>query len=130
MGLSSFHIQEEEICLTYRALHLPHKVKTQYGTYKYKNIVDTSISCQISCQSTSILKGCMYIMYDIKRPLVMEEDWSSAHHFRNFPRQKKVLCLWSEMWILHFYFVGRYVHVPTTTTFKPKHCVHTKLDLY
>ncbi len=29
----------------------------------------------------------------------MEEDWSSAHHFRNFPRQKRVvLRMWSEMY--------------------------------
>ena len=29
----------------------------------------------------------------------MEEDWSSANHFGNFPRQKKVFCVWSEMQI-------------------------------
>ncbi len=36
----------------------------------------------------------------------MEEDWSSANFFRNFPRQKKVLCKWSKMQILRFYFNG------------------------
>ncbi len=37
----------------------------------------------------------------------MEEDRSSAHHFRIFPRQKKLLCTWSEMYILCFHFVGQ-----------------------
>ncbi len=32
----------------------------------------------------------------------MEEDWSSANHFRNFQRQKKVLCVWCKMQILCF----------------------------
>ncbi len=27
---------------------------------------------------------------------------------QDFPRQKKVLCVWSKMQILHFYFVGQY----------------------
>ncbi len=27
----------------------------------------------------------------------MEEDWLSANHLGNFPRQKKVLCMWSKM---------------------------------
>ncbi len=35
----------------------------------------------------------------------MEEDWSSANHFRNFLRQKKVLCVSCKMQILRFYFV-------------------------
>ncbi len=35
-------------------------------------------------------------MFDIVHtPLVMEENWLSANCFRNFPRQKKVLCVWS-----------------------------------
>ncbi len=27
----------------------------------------------------------------------MEEDWSSAYFFRNFPKRKKVLCVWSDL---------------------------------
>ena len=42
---------------------LLHKVKRQY--VQIKNIVDTAIKHQISGQSTSIPKGCMYIMFDI-----------------------------------------------------------------
>ncbi len=37
----------------------------------------------------------------------MVEHWSSAIFFRNFPRQKRVLCVWPKMHILHFYFVGQ-----------------------
>ena len=37
----------------------------------------------------------------------MEEHWSSAYFFRNFPRQKKVLSVWPTMHILCFYFVGQ-----------------------
>ncbi len=37
----------------------------------------------------------------------MEDHWSSAKCLRNFPRQKKVLCMWCKMHILHFYFVGQ-----------------------
>ncbi len=40
-------------------------------------------------------------------PLSMAENLSSANHFRNFPRQKKVISLWSKMQILPFYFVGQ-----------------------
>ena len=40
----------------------------------------------------------------------MKEDWSSANHLRNFPRQKKALCVWSKMQILHFYFVLQTLH--------------------
>ncbi len=36
--------------------------------------------------------------------LVMEEDCSSANHFR----QKKALCVWSKVEILRFYFVGHF----------------------
>ena len=43
------------------------------------------------------------------QPLVMGEEWSSANHFWNFPRQKKVFCVWSKMQILRvfFYFMGQ-----------------------
>ena len=41
--------------------HLPHTVKMQY--VQIENIVDTSIKRKISGQSTSMLKGCMY-MFD------------------------------------------------------------------
>ena len=52
--------------------HLLYQVKTQY-LYIYKK-VDTSIEHQISVQSTTVVKGCMYIclMQQIL-PLVMEE---------------------------------------------------------
>ncbi len=40
-------------------------------------------------------------------PLVMEERWSSANFFTNFPKQKKVLSVWSKMHILRFTFCGR-----------------------
>ncbi len=35
----------------------------------------------------------------------MEEHSSSANFFRNFPRQKKVLCVWSTIHIPRFYVV-------------------------
>ncbi len=44
-------------------LTLPHQVKTQY--LQISNIVDTSIKHQISGQSTTVVKGCMYIMFDM-----------------------------------------------------------------
>ena len=37
----------------------------------------------------------------------MAEDWSSANFFRNHPRQKKVVCMKTEMQILRFYLVGQ-----------------------
>ena len=37
----------------------------------------------------------------------MGEHSSSANFFRNFQRQKKILCVWSKMDILCFYFVGQ-----------------------
>ncbi len=37
----------------------------------------------------------------------MEDDWSSAHYFRTFPRHQSVQCMWSERLILRFYFVGQ-----------------------
>ncbi len=49
-----------------------------------------------SRQSTSMVVTMYIIMFNIL-PLVMEEDWSSADHFWNFTRQKKVLCMWFEM---------------------------------
>ena len=36
----------------------------------------------------------------------MEEHWSSANFFRNFPRRKKVLCMWSKMH-MYWYFMGQ-----------------------
>ena len=48
----------------------------------------------------------MYVhMFDIV--VTMKEYWSSANFSRNHPRQKKVLCMWSKMHILSFYFVGQ-----------------------
>ena len=35
----------------------------------------------------------------------MQEHWSSATFCTNIPRQKNVLCVWSKIHILHFYFV-------------------------
>ncbi len=40
----------------------------------------------------------------------MEEDWLSAYHFWNFPRQKKVFCVGSKMQILHFARQKWYLH--------------------
>ncbi len=46
----------------------------------------------------------------VELPLVMEEHWSSANFFRNFLRQKKVVCMKSEMQILRFYLVRQNWH--------------------
>ena len=48
----------------------------------------------------------MFDMIDILA-LVLEEHWSSANFVNNYPRQKKVPCMWSNMHILRFYFVGQ-----------------------
>ena len=66
--LQGFHYS----CVLLIATYLPHKVKTQY--VQISNIVDTSFKHQIFCQSTSMVKGCMYICL-IDLPLVMEEYW-------------------------------------------------------
>ena len=86
--------------------NLPSQVKTQY--LQIQNIVDTSIKHPISSQSTTVVKDCMYIwlMWQIL-PLVMEEHWSCANFFKNLPRYNKVVCMGSEMEILHFYLVGQ-----------------------
>ncbi len=42
---------------------LPHQVKVQY--LQVKNTVDTSIKRYISGQFSTLLKGCMYIMFDM-----------------------------------------------------------------
>ena len=41
---------------------LPYQLKTQY--LQILNVVDTSIKRQISGQSTTVVKGCMYITFD------------------------------------------------------------------
>ena len=83
---------------------LPSQVKTQY--LQISNIVDTYIKYPISGQSTTVVKGCIWLIWQIL-PLVMEEYWSSANFFKNIPRWKKVVCMKSEMQILHFYLVGQ-----------------------
>ncbi len=81
------------------------------------NIKDTctSIKHQISSQSTSMLKGCMYVlMFDIR---VVDTPFSYgriliANFIRKFPKQRKVLCVLSKMHILHFAFLtlsGRFI---------------------
>ena len=40
-------------------------------------------------------------------PLVVKENWWSAHFCRIFLREKEVACKGSAMHILHFYFVGQ-----------------------
>ncbi len=45
--------------LFHRLLILPHQVKRQ--CLQILNIIDTSIKYAISGQSTSVVKGCMYI---------------------------------------------------------------------
>ncbi len=68
-----------------------HKVKSQY--VQIQNIVDISLKRQISDQSTSMLKCCMYIMfYMVSTPFInafMEEHWSSANSSAIFSRRKK-----------------------------------------
>ena len=85
---------------------MPHQIKMQY--LQIYNIVDTSIQHPISGQSSSVVKGCMYIclIWQIL-PLVIEEYWSSANSIRNFPRWNKVVWMKSEMQILRFYLVGQ-----------------------
>ncbi len=40
-----------------------YQVKMQY--LQIQNIVDTSIKCQISDKSTTVVKGCMYICFNV-----------------------------------------------------------------
>ncbi len=51
----------------------------------------------------------------------MDEDWSPANQFRNFPRQKKVLCMWSKM---QFLLCRVEVDNDLCCIFKRKNCCH------
>ncbi len=73
------------ICIHYKSAP---PSKNTVLLYMYINIVDTSIKHPISGQSTTVVKGCMYIMFDMVDIVFSypEEHWSSANFFRDFRR--------------------------------------------
>ena len=54
-------------------------------------MVDTSIKYPFSGQSTAVVKGCMYIKFEIgSYCFVMEEHWSSANFLQDSTKVEEI----------------------------------------
>ncbi len=65
------------------------------------------LSIKFYGQSTSMIKGCMYIVFHVLAiPLFMEGNFSPANFFRKFSRLMKVVCMLHGMQKMNFYLIN------------------------